>query len=74
MTRALCEHPDHIGDRLVERAGLVIRRTEWQELGGSRGRFRNRDHRRECKTCVLRELEANPNPEPTLLDLPGVAP
>ena len=66
MSYGVCEAPQHEGSRSVELRELVIRRTEWKDVATG-GRYRTRDHRRECKSCVNRELRATPYPEPTLL-------
>lgn len=57
MSRSACQHPNHDGDRLVDRRDLTERRIEWRDLV-TQGRFAVRVQRRECKTCVRLELLA----------------
>ena len=56
MSRALCEYPGHIGDRLVDRRDLCEKRIEWRRLL-DQGREYTRLVRRECKACARRQVE-----------------
>lgn len=64
--RAACQHPDHEGDRLVERRDLVERRIEWRDLV-TQGRTAVRIVRRECKVCMRFELLAGTTETEVLL-------
>ena len=51
----VCEHPDHQGDRLVNRLDLLEVRTEWRRLS-DQGREHVRIQSRVCKTCARADI------------------
>ena len=55
MSALVCEHADHVGDRLItHRADLLEERTEWRRLS-DQGREFVRIRRRVCIDCARRD-------------------